>query len=172
LLALLALIDARTAVAQVGWAQQAAGFNINGAITVNALSGGSYASTVNPSGVVAKPNQNAVTQSPTVIIQATGSTYAQTYPMIVSGTNVPPTCPTGYTSVFTSFGTGQYSGSPVFNVAGTRHTFGGYTSNGGNYVGFGSDNSPAISTNFPLYSVGWLLGVASTTAWAANLCTK
>ncbi len=40
-------------------------------MTVKSLAGGSYASTQNPTGAVAKANQNAATQAPTVIIQAT-----------------------------------------------------------------------------------------------------
>jgi len=60
-----------------GWAHQAAGFQSNGAVTVKSLAGGSYSGTQNPSGAVAKSNQNAATQAPTVIIQAT------------SGSNVP-----------------------------------------------------------------------------------
>ena len=43
----------------------------NGAVTVKSLSGGSYSATGNPSGAVAKANQNAATQPPTVVIQAT-----------------------------------------------------------------------------------------------------
>jgi hypothetical protein len=40
----------------------------NGSISIKSLSGGSYAGTVNPAGTIAKSNQSAVTQPPTVII--------------------------------------------------------------------------------------------------------
>lgn len=70
---------ARAAAGPTGWAHQAAGFQSNGAVTVKSLAGGSYAGTQNPTGAVAKANQNAVTQAPTVIIQATsGSTFSYT----------------------------------------------------------------------------------------------
>ena len=65
-----------TAAAQAGnvnWAHQAGTLQSNGSVTVKSLSGGSYAGTQNPTGAVAKSNQNAATQSPTVIIQATSS---------------------------------------------------------------------------------------------------
>lgn len=42
-------------------------------MTVKSLSGGSYTATQNPPGAVAKSNQNAATQPPTVIVQATTS---------------------------------------------------------------------------------------------------
>ena len=43
-----------------------------GAIIVKSLSGGSYAGTQNPSGMIARSNQNAATQPPTVIISGSG----------------------------------------------------------------------------------------------------
>lgn len=55
------------------WAHQAGSLSSNGSVTVKSLSGGSYSTTQNPAGAVAKVNQNAVTQPPTVIIQATSS---------------------------------------------------------------------------------------------------
>jgi hypothetical protein len=51
------------------------GFQSNGALTVKSLSGGAYSSTENPTGAVARANQSAVTQPPTVIIQATSSGF-------------------------------------------------------------------------------------------------
>lgn len=73
------LIAAAPADAQPAWAHQAPGFQSNGAITVKSVSGGAYGGTENPSGAVAKPNQSAVTQPPTVIIQATsGSVFNYT----------------------------------------------------------------------------------------------
>lgn len=42
-------------------------------MVVKSLAGGSYAGAQNPAGAVAKANQTAATQPPTVIIQATGA---------------------------------------------------------------------------------------------------
>jgi hypothetical protein len=67
---------AAQAGAQPAWAHQAPGFQSNGVITVKSLAGGTYGGTENPTGAVARVNQSAVTQPPTVIIQATGSVYA------------------------------------------------------------------------------------------------
>ncbi|CAN7751178.1 Dyp-type peroxidase [Duganella sp. LjRoot269] len=64
-----ALLAAAAADAQPAWAHQAPGFQSNGAITVRSL-GGAYGGTENPTGV-ARSSQSAVTQPPTVIIQAT-----------------------------------------------------------------------------------------------------
>ena len=47
-------------------------------MTIKSLIGGSYAGTQNPSGAVAKTNQNSATQAPTVIIQATASIQIKT----------------------------------------------------------------------------------------------
>lgn len=56
------------------WTWDAGKQSNNGSITVkSASSGTSYAGTQNPTGAVAKLNQNAVTQPPTVIVQATAS---------------------------------------------------------------------------------------------------
>lgn len=67
---------ATPAGAQPAWAHQAPGFQSNGAITVKSLVGGAYGGTENPTGAVVRSNQSAVTQPPTVIIQATGSAVA------------------------------------------------------------------------------------------------
>lgn len=67
------LVAAVPAGAQPAWAHQAPGFQSNGAIAVKSLAGGAYGGTENPAGAVAKANQSAVTQPPTVIIQATAS---------------------------------------------------------------------------------------------------
>ena len=55
------------------WTWEAGKQTSNGQITVKSLSGSTtYSGTQNPTGAVVKTNQNAVTQPPTVIIQATG----------------------------------------------------------------------------------------------------
>jgi hypothetical protein len=58
---------------QAAWAHQNGSLQSNGSISIKSLSGGSYAGTVNPAGAVAKVSQSAVTQPPTVIVQATAS---------------------------------------------------------------------------------------------------
>ena len=55
------------------WAHQAGSLSSNGAVTVKSLAGGSTAAMQNPTGAIAKASQNAATQPPTVIIQATSS---------------------------------------------------------------------------------------------------
>jgi len=58
------------------WTWEAGKQTNNGAITIKSVSGGSsYSGTQNPTGAVAKTNQNAVTQPPTVILQATGTGF-------------------------------------------------------------------------------------------------
>ena len=59
------------AAGPVDWAHQNGSVQSNGGVTVKSLSGGSYSATGNPRGAVAKANQNAATQPPTVVIQAT-----------------------------------------------------------------------------------------------------
>jgi hypothetical protein len=76
--ALAALVAAAApAGAQPAWAHQSPSFQSNGAVTVKSLSGGAYGGTDNPTGTVAKVNQSAITQPPTVIIQATSSAVPQ-----------------------------------------------------------------------------------------------
>jgi len=70
---LAAVLALPAAAGPVDWAHQNGSVQSNGAVTVKSLSGGSYSATGNPSGAVAKANQNAATQPPTVIIQATSS---------------------------------------------------------------------------------------------------
>ncbi len=55
------------------WTWEAGKQTNNGSITVKSVSGGAtYSGTQNPTGAVARTNQSAVTQPPTVILQATG----------------------------------------------------------------------------------------------------
>ena len=58
------------------WAHQEGAVASNGAVNVKSLAGGTYAATQNPTGAIAKVNQVAATQPPTVVIQATnGGSY-------------------------------------------------------------------------------------------------
>ena len=71
---------AQQAFAEPQWAWEAGKQTNNGAITIKSVSGGTtYSGTQNPTGAVAKTNQNAVTQPPTVIIQATGGAMPFNY---------------------------------------------------------------------------------------------
>lgn len=73
LLVLLALSQQALAMGPQ-WTWEAGKQTNNGAITVKSTNGSTtYAGTQNPTGAVAKVNQNAVTQPPTVIVQATAS---------------------------------------------------------------------------------------------------
>ncbi len=76
LLPAMLLVSAQSAPAagQTQWTWEAGKQTNNGSITVKSVSGGAtYSGTQNPTGAVAKTNQSAVTQPPTVIIQATGN---------------------------------------------------------------------------------------------------
>ncbi len=56
------------------WTWEAGKQTSNGSISIKSVTGGAtYSGSQNPTGAVAKTNQSAVTQPPTVIIQATGS---------------------------------------------------------------------------------------------------
>lgn len=75
---LLGLVQQASAEPQ--WAWEAGKQTNNGAITIKSVSGGAtYSGTQNPTGAVAKTNQSAVTQPPTVIIQATGGALPFNY---------------------------------------------------------------------------------------------
>lgn len=77
-LALLGLVQ--QAVAEPQWAWEAGKQTNNGAITIKSASGGTtYSGVQNPTGAVAKTNQSAVTQPPTVIIQATSGAMPFNY---------------------------------------------------------------------------------------------
>ena len=158
----------------VSWAHQNGSLQSNGSITVKSLVGGSYSGTTNPTGAVAKANQSAVTQPPTVIIQATSSGYSETVPLVVTGTASIPSCPAGYTSLFSRSGVGYGVSNPVFNVSGSRFTFGVFSNGGSYYIGFGVDSSPMNRSgggSGSLYSdtSQW---VSPGQSWAVNLCSK
>ena len=161
------------ALAQPGWAHQTAGFQSNGQVTVKSLAGGSYIGTQNPSGAVAKSNQSAATQPPTVIIQATASSYQQARPMITGGATAVPSCLAGYTSVWTST-SAVYDGIPVFNIAQTRFTFAVHSSAGSNLVGFLTDGFPTngVASTYSVSLGGSSMTASPNSPWAANLCVK
>ena len=72
LLLSVALVPSLALAAGPQWTWEAGKQSSNGAITIKSTNGSTtYTGTQNPTGAVAKTNQNAVTQPPTVIIQAT-----------------------------------------------------------------------------------------------------
>jgi hypothetical protein len=73
MIAITALVIACQATAGPQWTWEAGKQTNNGSIVVKSVSGSTtYNVTQNPTGAVAKTNQSASTQPPTVIIQATG----------------------------------------------------------------------------------------------------
>ena len=171
----LAAAVALPAAAQPRWAHQAAGFQSNGQVVVRSLSGGSYSGSQNPTGAVAKVNQSAATQPPTVIIQATGSTYSETYPILVNAASA-PACPAGYSSIYVGSGTGPIT-TPIVNAGGSRFTLGSYyhPSNGWTFNAIFVDGLPLVSNlnNFAL-NIGTANGYVggANYPWAARICSK
>lgn len=166
------------------WAWDANKITNNGSVQIKSSNGTStYDAVQNPTGAVAKVNQSAVTQPPTVIIQATSGGYAETIPLLVQGTTVPPSCPAGYTRVFTASQTGCPT-SQVWNAGGTRWSL--FPASSGNDVAvfWSADNAPSNPTQSASF-VKPLYGPSTTCdhfvdystphtlyPWAASLCTK
>ncbi len=70
---LLSVAQSAAASGPAQWTWEAGKQTNDGSITIKSVSGETtYSGTQNPTGAVAKTNQSAVTQPPTVIIQATG----------------------------------------------------------------------------------------------------
>ena len=131
LIAIISLSTATGALADPEWTWEAGKQTNNGAITVKSMSGGTtYSGTQNPTGAVAKTNQSAVTQPPTVIIQSTGGTVPECVPKLVTGDPRPaiPTCPTGYHAVWSDQSTATKAGV--------------------------QDSCPAVSGNYGAYNIG------------------
>ena len=185
-LAGMVLIAATAPVAAepTGWAHQAAGFQSNGAVTVKSLAGSSYVGTQNPTGAVAKANQNAATQAPTVIIQATAAGYAETIPLMTLGT-IPPACPAGYHPSFQRTDTGCPGSdvSAVYNVSGTRWSLATLPSGSGSAMAaWFADGSPAYNSGSSgSYVVSPINGpvvackdsyTGPLRTWSASLCSK
>jgi len=145
------LLVSMPAYAQTGpaWAWTAGKITNNGSISVKSSTGAStYNAVKNPVGAVAKTNQSAVTQPPTVIIQATsaaGGGYQEAMPLLSWDSNIipaAPTCPTGYTNVFTASIAKYGNPSAVFNVGGSRYSWGLFSQSGGASVGWMIDVMP------------------------------
>ena len=183
---ILAAVPLVASAGPVSWAHQNGSLQSNGAITVKSLSGGSYAGTSNPAGAVAKANQSAVTQPPTVIIQATSSSNVQMTPLVSSSATI-PTCPTGYHSVWSASSISYPSCNipTAYNIAGSRFSFGGYGSPGYS-VGFSIDSVPfgvsngsgTPSNTNTLMNTPWSPNGSSVACysggfvpWSANLCS-
>ena len=74
-LAGLAILTAHPTFAQAVWAHQNGSVQSNGAITIKTLSGGSYNGHANVTGSVAKANQTAAVQPPTVLVRGRAKVY-------------------------------------------------------------------------------------------------
>lgn len=170
------------AYAQAGpaWAWSAGKISNNGAVSVKSATGaGTLNAVQNPIGAVAKTNQSAVTQPPTVIIQATSNAgYAQAMPLLASGTSTIPACPAGYTSIWTSSSSTPVNPSslaPIFNIGGTRFGFGVFTLSGSTVVGFYLDHMPGAQLSSSTNYNNGIYGLNSPTSYngyGANLCVK
>jgi len=178
---LAAVLALPAAAGPVDWAHQNGSVQSNGAVTVKSLSGGSYSATGNPSGAVAKANQNAATQPPTVIIQATAGGYAEIIPLLTTGTTVIPSCPTGYSRVFSANSTSFGYTPSIFNAAGSRFSLAGFNipSNGNTFYGWLIDSVPTappqnVGTNGSVYATSsyWYPAYPPSGGWAAALCSK
>ena len=132
----LAAVVALPAAGQPSWAHQAAGFQSNGQVSIKSLSGGSYVGSQNPTGAIAKTNQSATTQPPTVIIQATSS-QQELRTFVRLGANVFPTCPIGFTAIFQYSGTDCSNTGIIYNAGGSNLVFGQANNGGSPSIGFG-----------------------------------
>lgn len=174
------MLSCACAHAQTGpaWAWSTGKITNNGSVTVRSANGSStYNAVKNPIGAVAKTNQSAVTQPPTVIIQATSGSsggYQQVMPLLAyDGSVMPaiPTCPSGYTSVFTAT-ISRYGNVPtVFNVKGTRFSWGIFSGSGSASAGWMIDVMP-MSLGGSAGGVGGLSMTYSYYNVAGNLCVQ
>lgn len=170
------------AFAQTGpaWAWTAGKITNNGSVTVKSASGAAtYDAVKNPIGAVVKTNQSAVTQPPTVIIQATSaaSQYVEAMPLIATTSNttsvmpVPPSCPAGFTAVWTKV-IPSYGKGFTFNVAGTRFSFGLYNFSSNTYVGWLVDGGITAAGVTTSYQIADMTGHWSSQHTAGTLCVK
>lgn len=162
------------------WTWEAGKQSNNGAITLKSVNGATtYNGTQNPTGAVAKTNQNAVTQPPTVVIQSTGNSgYAEIIPYISVGTTSLPTCPIGYSILWSGESSVHGMSPKIFNAGGSRFNLTGFflPSNGYTYYGWNVDGE----INKPSYATTGVLEIGTTfwgsygfpTSWSAVLCTK
>lgn len=163
------------------WTWEAGKQTNNGAITIKSTNGSTtYSGTQNPTGAVTKINQNAVTQPPTIIIQATsGGGQVEVIPMLVVNTTTLPVCLAGY-SIFWSGNSTVHGFSPsIFNAGGTRFSLAGFyaPSSSGTIYGWLIDNAPLDAP--AAVGAGVVYSGASTwwrssppPSWAAVLCSK
>ena len=171
----LAIAAVPAVAGSASWAHQAGSLSSNGAVTVKSLAGGSYAATQNPTGAVAKANQVASTQPPTVIIQATGSSNSECVPK-TGNSATPPACDAGYSSVWSKSGTACIS--PILNVGGTRHHFvPEYWDSYNTAMTFAQDELLRSSVFSPVTGTGTVVRMPAANCggaytWSASLCCK
>lgn len=160
----------------VNWAHQTGTLSSNGAVMVKSLGGATYSSVQNPSGAIAKANQTATTQPPTVIIQATSAAYSESIALAVAGTS-PPSCPATYNVVWQQIGNG--CNTHYFNIGGSRFSYASVWSGSIGYMTYFLDNAPqhggsASNSTLPngVTSVNTLCYNGANFNWAATLCSK
>lgn len=163
-------------------------------MNVKSFAGGTYAATQNPTGAVAKVNQVAATQPPTVIIQATGGAVPQCVPKFLTGSTRPPipSCSSGYTQVWADQSasasggwyidtcTAQSGDDAVYNINGSDISFRKVhnSSSGHSSRAFVSSSAMSIlgGTSTGYYDMSTTVVSCSsstyTQAWSAALCCK
>ena len=161
------------------WAHQAGSLSSNGSVTVKSLTGGATAATQNPTGAIAKGSQNAATQPPTVIIQATSSNNVEVIPKLSLNTLTIPTCPTGYSALWSATSAVHGMEPAIFNAGGTRFSLAPFSVTSSGYQVYGwlvdgmPTNGPANVGNGTAYTGQSYWGsYGYPSAWAAALCSK
>jgi hypothetical protein len=169
------------AAGQVDWAHQNGRLQSNGAVSVRSVSGTNYTATQNPSGAVAKATQSAATQPATIVVQATSGGYAEIIPFLTTGTTNLPTCPSGYSRIFSATSASFGFTPSIFNAAGSRFSLAGFNipSNGNTFYGWLIDSVPTappqnVGTNGAVYATNsyWYPAYPPAGGWAAALCSK
>lgn len=166
LVAALLAVSGPSMAAGSQWTWEAGKQTNNGAITIKSTSGSTtYSGTQNPTGAIAKTNQTAVTQPPTVIIQATsGAGEIETIPLLEVSTTI-PSCPAGYDSIWSMKSFGCSLPYAVYNIGGTKFSFKQVPDSSYIYYGFAHDDQGVANRQICKY-------VSTTYNWAANLCVK
>ena len=130
---------------------------------MKSLAGGSYSATQNPTGAVAKSNQNAATQPPTVVIQATGSAASFSYKDDCYLFNGQPGLSVSVNGSLVDASTVTYLGAGKLDATGTMFT-GLMAAAGGSNTQSGILLSVLTGANFPGYwgNAGYGIGAGYT----------
>lgn len=174
-IAMAALLVPTLAIAGPQWTWEAGKQANNGAITIKSTNGSTtYSGTQNPTGAVAKVNQNAVTQPPTVIIQATGGGgQVEAIPMLVTGTTVLPACPPGYLILWSGTSTQLGFTPTIINAGGTQLDLIGTTNNSGWIThGWRMAHQPSVGNDQIIVDSSTFYNGNLPSGWAAVICSK